>query len=138
MCVALGASYLLGYTPLLIMAVYFFCSVMAYIFYAKDKSAARSKKWRVPENTLHAISLCGGWLGAVYAQERLRHKTQKSSFLLMFWLTVVLNVAAFCCLHIDSVGQPLRNSMSQVDQYIASSTRPSSWGSTARTLFQYR
>ena len=98
-CLALGLSYYFSYTPLAI-AVFLFClSILSYIYYARDKKAARSGAWRVPENTLHLLSLCGGWPGALLAQQKLRHKTQKTSFRGVFWLTVLLNVGGFVWLH---------------------------------------
>jgi uncharacterized membrane protein YsdA (DUF1294 family) len=80
--------------------VFLFClSILSYFYYARDKKAARSGAWRVPENTLHLLSLCGGWPGALLAQQKLRHKTQKTSFRGVFWLTVLLNVGGFVWLH---------------------------------------
>ena len=62
--------------------------------YAMDKAAAESRRWRIAEDTLHIWGLIGGWPGALFAQQRLRHKTSKTSFQVMFWITVVLNCAA--------------------------------------------
>ncbi|WP_374015133.1 DUF1294 domain-containing protein [Massilia sp. BJB1822] len=76
-------------------AVYGVASVLAFIFYAIDKSAARSERWRTPESTLLLLGLACGWPGALLAQQWLRHKTVKTSFQLMFWATVLLNMAAF-------------------------------------------
>ncbi|MEG1682167.1 MAG: DUF1294 domain-containing protein, partial [Stenotrophomonas sp.] len=69
-------------------------SVVALGFYLYDKGAAARGEQRTPENTLHLISLLGGWPGALIGQGLFRHKTSKSSFQLVFWLTVVLNVTA--------------------------------------------
>lgn len=85
----------LKYLPLWISALYGITSIITGIAYARDKSAAISGKWRTPEKTLHFLSLVGGWPGAVIAQERLRHKTQKTSFVVIFWLTVLANLAIF-------------------------------------------
>ncbi|MBL8421498.1 MAG: DUF1294 domain-containing protein, partial [Dechloromonas sp.] len=46
---------------------------------------------RTAESTLHLLSLVGGWPGALVAQNRLRHKSRKASFLVAFWATVMLN-----------------------------------------------
>ena len=84
--------------PLWGLALYAGMSVVAVILYAQDKRAAQAGKWRVPESTLLAVGLIGGWPGAVVAQQLLRHKTKKPSFRIRFWGTVALNVAVFVAL----------------------------------------
>lgn len=70
-------------------------SLLCFVAYAWDKAAARADRRRTPEDTLHGLALMGGWPGALVAQQVLRHKSAKTSFRRMFWLTVLLNVAAF-------------------------------------------
>ncbi len=74
-------------------AFYFIISVMTFIVYLVDKTAAQQNRWRIPEKTLHLLSLVGGWPGALLAQRLLRHKTQKISFQLVYWATVGFNLA---------------------------------------------
>jgi uncharacterized membrane protein YsdA (DUF1294 family) len=74
-----------------VLAIYLAASLLAYLVYAYDKSAARRQQWRIPERNLHLIALLGGWPGALLAQQRLRHKSKKGEFLLVFWATVALN-----------------------------------------------
>ena len=93
-CMALIFAVFLGRLPLLILGIYFGASILAYMAYAMDKSAAESRRWRIAENTLHFWGLIGGWPGALLAQQQLRHKTSKTSFQVMFWLTVFLNCIA--------------------------------------------
>jgi len=76
----------------LVLALYLGLSLITYVAYAMDKSAAKRGRWRTQESTLHVMALAGGWPGALIAQRRLRHKSRKQSFLLVFWLTVVLNL----------------------------------------------
>lgn len=78
-----------------VAAVYGGASVLAFIVYAWDKSAAAADAWRVSEATLLAVGLVGGWPGAIVAQQVLRHKSSKASFRATFWGSVVVNVAAF-------------------------------------------
>ena len=40
-----------------------------------------------------------GWPGALLAQQVLRHKTSKTSFIAVFWLTILVNVVGFVALH---------------------------------------
>lgn len=85
----------IGILPLPILGLYFGMSLLTFIVYAQDKRAAIRNESRTPENTLHAMALLGGWPGALYAQQFLRHKSRKLSFRIGFWLTVALNLAAF-------------------------------------------
>ncbi|GAA4410065.1 DUF1294 domain-containing protein [Quisquiliibacterium transsilvanicum] len=78
---------------------YLAASVLAFAAYAADKSAAISGRWRTPESTLHMLGLVGGWPGALLAQQLLRHKSSKQSFLFGYWTTVLLNVAGFVAVH---------------------------------------
>jgi uncharacterized membrane protein YsdA (DUF1294 family)/cold shock CspA family protein len=78
-----------------VLFVYAGLSVSAIVMYAIDKSAAKAGRWRTPEKTLHLIALIGGWPGALIAQQLLRHKTSKASFVAVFWFTVLLNVCGF-------------------------------------------
>lgn len=78
-----------------LLAWYLVIGVVTFFVYAKDKRAAINCNWRVPEKTLHILSVAGGWLGALIAQDKLRHKTQKQPFRAIYWLTVAMNVAAF-------------------------------------------
>ncbi|WP_301583681.1 DUF1294 domain-containing protein [Halomonas alkaliantarctica] len=78
----------------LVAASYVMVSVITYGVYAVDKRAAVKRRRRVSEKTLHLMALAGGWPGAWLAQQRLRHKTQKTRFRRLFWVTVVLNAAA--------------------------------------------
>ena len=77
-----------------IPAVYLAASLATLIAYAIDKSAAESGHWRTRERTLHALSLAGGWPGALVAQAVFHHKSHKRSFQIVFWTTVVANCAA--------------------------------------------
>jgi len=83
-----------GKLPFAVLAGYLAASLLAFAVYACDKSAARNRQWRTPENSLHLLALLGGWPGALVAQQRLRHKSKKSSFQAVFWATVILNCGA--------------------------------------------
>lgn len=81
--------------PAWLALVYVGLSVVTFVAYAMDKSAAVQGQWRTPESTLHTLSLAGGWPGALLAQQVLRHKSTKAPFRAVFWLTVLGNVAGF-------------------------------------------
>lgn len=80
--------------------LYGVASLICYLLYALDKRAARQQTRRIAERTLLLWGLCGGWPGAWLAQQRLRHKTRKTSFRVAYWLSVLLNLGAlFGLLH---------------------------------------
>jgi uncharacterized membrane protein YsdA (DUF1294 family)/cold shock CspA family protein len=88
-----GAT-LTGKLPMVVLGLYLGGSLITYLVYAMDKSAARQGAWRTKEDTLHLLGLVGGWPGALLAQKRLRHKSRKASFQAVFWVTVVINCGA--------------------------------------------
>ena len=93
--------------PGVVAAVYLVASLVCFVAYALDKSAAAQGRWRISEATLLGLGLVGGWPGALVAQQVLRHKSSKAEFRAAFWGTVLLNVAAFVALH-SPLGAALR------------------------------
>jgi uncharacterized membrane protein YsdA (DUF1294 family)/cold shock CspA family protein len=85
----------LGLLPQPVLWLYLGMSLLTFAFYAMDKAAAKRGGQRTPESTLHTLALVGGWPGALYAQQLLRHKSSKESFRVVFWFTLVLNIAGF-------------------------------------------
>lgn len=82
---------LLGQLPLAIVGLYSTASIVTFIAYDIDKSAAQNNRWRIKESTLHLFGLAGGWPGALLAQKTLRHKSKKQEFQTVFWVTVLVN-----------------------------------------------
>jgi uncharacterized membrane protein YsdA (DUF1294 family) len=83
----------IGYLPWLVFFWYGLFSLLTFFIYRFDKTAARNQHWRVAEQSLHWLGLLGGWPGAAWAQQRYRHKLKKTAFMLVFVLTVLLNLA---------------------------------------------
>lgn len=98
---AVGASVGMGNISETLLIGYVALSLVTFVAYALDKSAARRGAWRTGEGTLLFLGLAGGWPGALVAQQTLRHKSKKASFRLAFWITVVMNCAALVWLHTD-------------------------------------
>lgn len=96
--VLVAAAVSIGRLPVAVFVLYAAASGIAFVVYALDKSAARRNQRRIQERTLHVLALVGGWPGALLAQRLLRHKSRKQSFLMMFWVTVVLNCATLAWL----------------------------------------
>ncbi len=80
--------------PLLIYAVVLLCvSLATGVALAWDKRAARKRRWRVSERTLHTLELLGGWPGSLLVRPLIRHKTRKRSYRVVFTLIVLLHAA---------------------------------------------
>lgn len=82
------------YTPTRLVATWYaIMSAATFWLYARDKRAAQQGEWRTAENVLLTMGLLLGWPGALLAQQLLRHKSSKTSFLALFWITVAINLA---------------------------------------------
>ncbi len=108
-------SYFLGCLSLFLPVTFLSVSIVTYLAYAKDKTAAIEDKRRISEKTLHLLSLFFGWPGAMLAQERLRHKTKKISFRIIFWLTVFLNITFIGSLHSPESARFMNTSMDRFE-----------------------
>lgn len=91
--VALISATLLNLLPTEVLVFYFGASCLAIIAYALDKRSAQNGRWRTPESHLHLLGLLGGWPGAFYAQNKLKHKTSKKAFKQIYWVTAMVNVS---------------------------------------------
>lgn len=78
--------------PISILYFYIVINLITLVMYAFDKSAARNARWRIKESQLHLLSLLGGWWGALIAQHFIRHKSVKKSFLIVFIVTILINI----------------------------------------------
>jgi len=105
-----GITVFFSELPGWIFYLYAIVSLITFILYAIDKSAARRNAWRISEDKLHFFALAGGWPGALIAQQLLRHKTKKESFRSVFWVTVGVNVGLFVWL-LTPNGIPLTKSL---------------------------
>ncbi|WP_068546557.1 DUF1294 domain-containing protein [Thalassotalea crassostreae] len=85
--------------PWRIGAAYAVLSVITFWLYAFDKHKAQKGYWRTSERSLHLFALVGGWPGAVFAQQKLRHKSKKLSFRVELILMVLLNIAGLYWLY---------------------------------------
>ena len=104
----------LSLIPIEIVYLYAVMSVIAFLMYAKDKSAAEWGEWRTSESTLHAISLVGGWPGACIAQSYLRHKSKKTSFKVTYWVTIIVNCGGLWWLITPEGSMWLKNIMNNI------------------------
>jgi uncharacterized membrane protein YsdA (DUF1294 family)/cold shock CspA family protein len=99
---------ILGFLSWKILCFYVVVNVLTWFLYMFDKEAARKVgRRRRPENTLHLLSLVGGWPGALLAQRMFRHKSSKRSFQEVFWATVIFHCCVLAWL-LSPYGQPVR------------------------------
>lgn len=78
---------------MLVAGWYVVASLLTLAIYGWDKRQATRSGPRTPESTLHLLSLLGGWPGALIGQHLFRHKRRKGAFMVVFWLTVVVNLS---------------------------------------------
>jgi len=64
----------------LIAALLAAVNLAVFLMFCWDKDAARRGLRRIPERTLLQVAALGGGLGALLAQQVLRHKTRKQPF----------------------------------------------------------
>ncbi len=67
-------------------------NIATFLLYGYDKFISSGNKLRVPELNLQALALLGGSPLALVAQKFFRHKTIKSSFQLIYWGIVLIQV----------------------------------------------
>ncbi|NBL65769.1 DUF1294 domain-containing protein [Flavobacterium sp. NST-5] len=85
--------------------LYLFIAVnfIAFGIIGYDKWLARNNKRRIPEKILLGLVLIGGTIGSGFGMLIFRHKTSKRSYLLKFFLIVVLQVSVlYACVNYSS------------------------------------
>jgi uncharacterized repeat protein (TIGR01451 family) len=85
-------SFAITTSNLIPLIVYPAMTLLTFVLYADDKSRAIKGQWRRPEAMLHLCELIGGWLGAFIAQQKLRHKSRKVSYQIVFWVIVSAHI----------------------------------------------
>jgi uncharacterized membrane protein YsdA (DUF1294 family) len=88
------AAALFGPKLVWLPAVYLLVGAVSMLAYWLDKRAARAGRWRIRESWLHGLDLIGGIAGGLVAQELLRHKTSKQSFIVVTGLIAVGHIGA--------------------------------------------
>ncbi|MGR4864830.1 DUF1294 domain-containing protein [Caulobacter sp. LARHSG274] len=97
-----------------IAALLVLVNVAAYLLFWLDKDAARRGLGRISERTLLLIATLGGGLGALLAQQILRHKTRKQPFRTQLFLIVLSELIVGWLLFIPSVRATLADAVGAV------------------------
>ena len=82
-------------------------NLLVFSIYFMDKQAARHGRWRISERTLLTLALIGGSLGALAAQQLLRHKTRKEPFRSILAAILILHGALIAVLVFLPLWSPL-------------------------------
>jgi uncharacterized membrane protein YsdA (DUF1294 family) len=67
-------------------------SVLTFLTWGWDKSAAMHGRWRIPERPLLVMILLGGAAGGALGMSFFHHKTRKSLFRLVLWVAGILQL----------------------------------------------
>ena len=67
-------------------------NIITFCFYCYDKFASIKEFFRIPEVILHSLALFGGSPSAALSQYILRHKTVKKSFVIVFYLILIIQL----------------------------------------------
>ena len=70
-------------------------NLIAFILIGYDKNQAQNKSKRISEKTLLTIVFIGGIIGSSLGMLFFKHKTAKKSYLVKFWLIVVVQIFLF-------------------------------------------
>ena len=55
-------------------------NIVGFLYMGIDKWKAKRNAWRIPEDTLFAITALGGGIGTIAGMYTFRHKTKKTKF----------------------------------------------------------
>lgn len=77
---------------MLLFYTFLILNLIAFILIGYDKYLAKNNKHRVSEKTLLSFVFIGGTIGSGLAILIFRHKTSKRSYLLKFWLIVIIQI----------------------------------------------
>jgi len=75
-------------------------TLVTFLTYGYDKAIAGSKRTRVPEAALLALTVLGGTIGALAGMRLFHHKTAKGSFRLKLVLVVAAQAALIAAYYV--------------------------------------
>ena len=72
----MGQLWVWGFVLIYVM----FINALTYLTFWMDKERAQMGLYRIPESTLHLLAILGGSPAALFARQKLRHKSRKQPF----------------------------------------------------------
>ena len=76
-----------------VLALLLLINLITFSVFGYDKQLAKNRKNRISERSLFLLMLFGGTIGGLLAMLIFRHKTKKSSFKLMVFGIIVIQLA---------------------------------------------
>ena len=67
-------------------------NIVGFIYMGIDKWKAKRNAWRIPEDTLFAITALGGGIGTIAGMYTFRHKTKKTKFTIGIPAILILEI----------------------------------------------
>ena len=67
-------------------------NIVGFIYMGIDKWKAKRNAWRIPEDTLFAITALGGGIGTIAGMYTFRHKTKKAKFTIGLPAILILEI----------------------------------------------
>ena len=75
-----------------VLVLLFLINLITFSVFGYDKQLAKNRKNRISERSLFLLMLFGGTIGGLLAMLIFRHKTKKSSFKLMVFGIIVIQL----------------------------------------------
>lgn len=72
---------------------YGFFSIFLFTLYGVDKAQSKINGRRIPEKTLHLLSIAGGFLGGLIGMQFFHHKTRKPIFLVILLVSLITHLS---------------------------------------------
>ena len=87
---------------MILLYTFLVLNLIAFVLIGYDKKLAQNNKRRISEQTLLSFVFLGGSIGSGLSMLTFRHKTSKKSYLLKFWLIIVLQLLAIAWFYFNS------------------------------------
>jgi uncharacterized membrane protein YsdA (DUF1294 family) len=75
-----------------LLSAYLLLNLIAFLLMGRDKSLARRRQWRIPEDWFFTLALVGGAPGVWLGMQFFHHKTKHNSFIYGIPALFVLNL----------------------------------------------